>query len=144
MNTVLSDPAGAGAAAAVGSVAAIAVQVEPFILGIQSGVLFTAVAGALFGLAHTDPERWQRLFRPPTGDVRRDAIFTCLRALAFAFTLAANAVCAAWAVSAFPHFPGMNWALAVPAAPLAGLMAFGSQHLIPRAIAAMTRWLDRK
>lgn len=143
MNTVLNDPAGAGAAAAVG-VAAIAVQVEPFILGIQSGVLFTAVAGALLGLAHTDPERWRNLFRAPTGDIKRDAIATCLRALAFAFTLMANAICAAWAVSAFPHFPGMNWALAVPAAPLAGLLAFGSQHLIPRAIAAASRWLDRK
>jgi hypothetical protein len=143
MNTVLNDPAGAGAAAAVG-VAAIAVQVEPFILGIQSGVLFTAVAGALFGLAHTDPERWQKLFRPPTGDKLRDAAGTCFRALSFAFALIANAVCSAWAISAFPHFPGMGWAHAVPAAPLAGLVAFGSQHFIPRAIAAATRWLDRK
>lgn len=143
MSTVLDDPAGAGAAAVVG-VAAIAVQIEPFILGVPSSVLFTAAAGALFGLAYTDPERWSRLFRASTGSRIHDAAGTLTRALAFAFTLAGNAVASSWAISALPHFPGLQWMHPIPPEPLAGLVAFSSQHVIPRALAAISRWLERK
>lgn len=136
-----ADVAALKAAAAAGAVATVAPAV---ILGVEGGTLLAAVAGALFALAYSRPEAWGRLFELPSGTVLQRLLQFSGRAWLLAFSVAANAFIAAWSVSAAPHFPGMAWAAAAPAAPLAGLVAFGAQQLVPKALAAAERWFDSR
>ena len=54
----------AGVAAATVTVTSIPVEAAP-ILGIPVDVLLAACAGALFGLAYTKPETWERIMKLP-------------------------------------------------------------------------------
>lgn len=117
---------------------------QTFILGIPAGVLLAACAGALFGLAYTQPEAWGRLLAIPPGSTLTRAGWIALRACGLLTTLCAIALSSAWSVSVLPHLPGFGWASDVPPVPFAGLLAFTGQRFIPKAIAAGERWLDSR
>lgn len=128
------------ATAAAGVVAEIA-KVQPEILGAPVGVLLAAHAGALFGLSQTPPEKWGSLLVIPEGlSPGRRAMAVGRRALGIAFALVANAFACAWTVAWLPHF--VESAKNAPLAAGAGLLAFGGQHLIPRAFKAAGQRLD--
>lgn len=134
----------AEAAGAVAGVTAAVVQAQPMILGIPAGVLLAACAGALFGLAYTHPEAWGRLLSIPPGSRLYRIGWVILRASGLLTTLCAIALVSAWAVSVVPHVPMLTWSADVPPIPFAGLLAFAGQRVIPRALAAAERWLDRR
>ena len=140
----MSDPIipAAHAAAIATGVTAVAVQTGPLLLGIPAGVLLAACAGALFGLAYTKPEVWARLMAIPDGTRASRFVWVVVRASGLAFTLLGAALACGWAVSAAPHVPGFGWTGEIPPVPLAGLLAFGAQRLIPAALNAASRKLD--
>ena len=130
----------AGAAAGVASLAAAGQTV----LGMQADVFLVAAAGALFGLAYTDPKLWARWLAVPAGTWSYRLAWLCLRAGGLAFTLLANAVIASWVTQALPHVPAFAWTASIPPQALGGLLAFASQRLIPKALARGERILDGK
>ncbi len=123
-------------------VAAVAVPPEAHYLGIPVGVLLAAFAGALFGLAYTPPEKWGDLVKVPAGPAIKRYGWISLRACGMLFTLSGIAVVSAWSVATAPFLPLFAWTKGIPAIPAAGLLAFAGQHLIPRALNAMSRWID--
>ena len=130
--TLVAVAAAAGAAAA---------KVQPEILGAPVGILLAAHAGALFGLSQTPPEKWGSLLVIPEGLTRaQHALAVLRRGLGIAFALVANAFACSWAVAWLPHF--VESAKNAPLAAGAGLLAFGGQHLIPRAFKAAGQRLD--
>lgn len=120
-----------------------AVVAPDSVLGVPPSVLLAACAGALFGLAYTPPERWGTLLKIPEGTAWKRRAWVVLRAGGLVFTLVANAFACSWATQAVPHVPLLTFTAGIPAAALAGLLAFGSQHIIPRALQAAVRKLDR-
>lgn len=127
-------------AAAVG----VAATVPAMILGIHAATLAAATAGALFSLAYSRPDSWGGELALPEGPVGRRMAVAALRIGSLSFTLAANAMVAAWAVSTLPHLPGLQWTGTIPEPPLAGLIAFAGQHVVPRLLAWASRWLDAR
>lgn len=127
--------------AAAATVTPVLVDTAPTILGVPAGVLLAACAGALFGLAYTPPKLWQDLLAIPEGSAAKRATWVAVRSFSLAFTLAANAIASAWAVSAVPHVPGMGWTGGIPPVPAAGLLAFSAQHVIPHALGFIKRKL---
>lgn len=131
------------AAQLAGVVTAATVTVVPtgaVWLGIPSDVLLAAAAGALFGLAYTRPETWQRFMALPKGSAAKRALFVAVRALGLVFTLACNALLAGWVVEILPHLPMASWAAKIAPQPFAGVLAFVGQFTIPRAIKAIEDW----
>jgi hypothetical protein len=47
-----------------------------------------------------------------------------------------------WIAVATPHVPGLAWTAGIGPKPVAGVLAFAGQHLVPRALNAGARWLD--
>lgn len=137
-------PARAADLATGASVATLVVQTQAEIVGIPSGVLLAACAGALFGLAYTKPEDWGRLVSIPAGTRMVRFGWVALRAFGLLFTLTTIAFVSGWAVSTMPHFPLFAWLAQVPPIPFAGLLAFSGQRIFPRALGAIERWLDRR
>jgi len=135
---------GAKAVGAVAGVTAVTVGTHPVFLGIPSDVLLAAFAGAMFGLAYTKPEAWGKLLDIPPGSALRRAGWLLLRSGGVAFTLSSIALASAWSVAVAPHFPMLEWTGEVPPIPLAGLLAYGGQRLIPKALDAGSRWFDRR
>lgn len=113
------------------------------VLGVPPPVLLAAVAGALFGLAYTPPERWGTLLAIPKGSPWKRRTWVAIRAGGLVFTLTANAFACSWATQAAPHVPLLTFTAGIPAAALAGLLAFASQHIIPKVLQAAVRKLDR-
>lgn len=129
-----------GVAAGVG-MAGIAAGSAPM-LGTTADVLLVACAGALFGLAYTDPELWKRLLAPPDGGQLQRVAMLAARVTGLTFTTAANAWASAISVQVLPHLPMLDWTGNIAPTAAAGAIAFGGQHLIPRALDAGKRWLD--
>lgn len=136
-----ADTTAIKASAAVAGVAASAPAVA---LGIGLETLIAATAGALLSLAYSRPDAWGRLLELPQGALGRRAAVAAGRAVGLAFTMAANAVVAAWLVHTLPHVPGFPWVGNIPQPPLAGLLAFGAQHFVPRLLAFGERWIDAR
>lgn len=134
----------AEAGAASSAVASIVVAAQPTILGIGSALLLACLAGSLFGLAHTRPEAWGRLIALPDGTRLKRLGWLVLRAFGLLFTVAAVAVFCGWAVSLLPHTPGFAWLKDVPPVPMGGLLAYGGQRWIPRALGAVDRLIERR
>lgn len=142
MNT---DPVTAAKATAAATAAtALAVGGASPILGVPADVFLVACAGALFGLAYSGPEFWKRWLSVPEGAPRRRIVWVVLHAIGLAFTLAANAWVAGIGAQALPHVPFMGWTANITPQATAGLLAFGAQHIIPRAMALLGRWLDKR
>lgn len=138
----MSDLKFTALATAVAGAMAEAAKIQPEILGAPIGALLAAHAGALFGLSKTPPEQWGSLLAIPGGvapGARMAAVTR--RAVGILFTLVANAFACAWVVAWLPHF--FESAKDAPLAAGAGLLAFGGQHLIPRAFKALGRRVDR-
>lgn len=135
---------GAKAVGAAAGVTAVTLNAHPVFLGIPSDVLLAAFAGAMFGLAYTRPEAWGTLLDIPPGSTAKRAGWLLLRTSGVAFTLSSIAIASAWAIAVAPHFPLLTWTGDVPPIPLAGLLAYGGQRLIPKALEAGGRWLDRR
>lgn len=132
-------------AAAVGAgLTATVVTQQALFLGIPAGVLLAAFAGALFGLAYTQPEAWGRLLSIPPGSRLARLGWIVLRAGGLLTTLAAIALVSGWSPSVLPHVPGFGWAKDIPQVPFAGFLAFTGQRFIPRAFSAGERWLDNR
>lgn len=125
-------------------VAAVAVPPEAEYLGIPVSVLLAAFAGALFGLAYTPPEKWGALVKVPEGPALKRYGWISLRACGMLFTLSGIAVVSAWAVATAPYLPMLSWAKGIPAIPAAGLLGFAGQHIIPRGLGAISRWMDAR
>lgn len=121
------------------TVTTVPVGADP-ILGIPVDVLLAACAGALFGLAYTRPETWQRIMALPDAKPWRVALFILVRALGLVFTLACNALLAGWVVAILPHLPLAAWTAKIAPQPFAGVLAFAGQFAIPRAIRAIEEW----
>lgn len=130
--------------AAGAAVTATVITQQTLILGIPAGVALAACAGALFGLAYTNPEAWGRLLAIPAGTRMVRAGWVVLRTGGLLTTLCAIALSSAWSVSVLPHIPFFGWAGDIPPVPFAGLLAFTGQRFIPKAIAAVERWLDSR
>jgi hypothetical protein len=135
---------GAKAVGAAAGITAVTLNAHPVFLGIPSDVLLAAFAGAMFGLAYTRPEAWGTLLDIPAGSTAKRAGWLLLRTGGVAFTLSSIAIASAWAIAVAPHFPLLTWTGDVPPIPLAGLLAYGGQRLIPKALEAGGRWLDRR
>ena len=103
-------------------------------------MLLASSAGALFGLAYTKPETWERFMAIPQGSLGRRAGFATLRAMALIFTLSANAVVAGWGVDILPHVPLFSWTAKLAPQPFAGVTAFAGQYLIPKGLEAIGSW----
>lgn len=129
-----------GTAAAAAAVS----TVSPGFLGITSPVLLACLAGALFGLAHTQPEKLGKLLEIPLGGRAKRASVLLLRTAGVAFTLAAVAVFCGWLVTLLPHAPGFAWLKEVPAVPVGGVLAYGGQRWIPRVLSAVDRLIERR
>lgn len=139
MDTTAAVPAGVAA-----GVTAVTVQTALIILGIPAAVLLAAFAGALFGLAYTAPDAWGRLLDIPAGTSATRLGWFLLRAGGLCVTLCAIALASAWSVSVLPYFPLLTFLRDVPEVPMAGITAFAGQRLIPHALSAGERWLDRR
>lgn len=140
-------PAADGAAAV--AVTSVVMQGQTQILGLPGALLLACFAGALFGLARTNPEAWGSLLSVPPGSPGRRAGWVMLRAAGLATTLSGIAFCSGWAVFVLPHVEaaGMTpfgWMADVPMLPLGGTIAFAFQTVFPRAVAAVERWFDRR
>lgn len=129
----------AGVAAATVTVTSIPVDASP-ILGIPVDVLLAACAGALFGLAYTKPETWERIMKLPEGSPWKRAACLAMRVLGLAFTLGCNALLAGWVIAILPHLPMAAWTAKIAPQPFAGVLAFVGQFTIPRAIRAIEEW----
>lgn len=130
---------------AVGSgVAATVVTHQAMFLGIPAGVLLAAFAGALFGLAYTQPESWGRLLTIPPGSRWARVGWVVFRAGGLLTTVAGIALLSGWSPQVIPHVPGFGWAKEIPPVPFAGFLAFTGQRFIPRGFAAVERWLDNR
>lgn len=128
----------AGAAA----LATAAVTPEAVILGVQTGVLLAGLAGALFGLAYSPPGTLDKLVPDKKLGHMEAAGRASVQLLILIFGLLTNAFVAAWVANLIPHmFPMFK---AVPHAPLAGILAFSAQHMIPKAFAAGEKFLNRR
>lgn len=117
----------------------------PMVFGIPIGIVLAAHAGALFGLAHTPPQKWSRVFSLPPGQSpwRRRASLAW-RIAGVLFTTSGNAFAVAAFVAVFPHLPAMGWAAKAPLGPGALVLAFGSQYLIIPAFQAGQRWIESR
>lgn len=125
--------------------AAVVAEVAPVatVFDIPIGVLLAAHAGALFGLAHTRPERWAQLFSLPANQRSwRRGLSLAWRIFGLVFTTCGNAFAIAAVVTLAPHLPGMGWAAKMPLAAGAFALAFGSQYLIVPALEAGQRWIE--
>lgn len=135
----------AEASGVIAGITATAAAGEPTsVLGIAIAVLLAAYAGALFGLAYTSPDTWGRLLSIPDGKPVVRLGWVLLRTGGLLTTVTVIAFVSAWSVSVLPHVPMLTWLAKIPQVPLAGLFAFGGQRLIPRALGAAERWLDRR
>ena len=138
------EPVSAASAAAALGAAAVTVTAVPIeatpILGIPVDVLLAASAGALFGLAYTKPETWQRFMGLPAGTLAMRIGWTAARAAGLLFVLGCNALLAGWGVDIIPRVPGFGWTAAITAQAFAGVLAFAGQFLIPRGIRAVEDW----
>jgi len=129
-----------------GAVAAAAVTITTVppehvaVLGIAADTLLAACAGALFGLAYTKPETWQRFMALPDGTLGERVLCATLRGAGLLFTLACNALLAGWCVEILPHLPSMTWTAKIAPQPFAGVLAFAGQFTIPKAIRAIDEW----
>lgn len=129
----------AGTAAAAVTVTAVPVEAVN-VLGIAADTLLAACAGALFGLAYTKPETWQRFMALPNGSTAQRALWAAVRGGGLLFTLACNALLAGWCVEILPHLPMMAWTSKVAPQPFAGVLAFVGQFTIPKAIRVIEEW----
>lgn len=141
----MSEPLAAGQMAAGIVVAAVTVTTIPadatMVLGIPVDVLLAACAGALFGLAYTKPETWERFMSPiPAKGTAKRSAWIAARVAGLAFTLACNALLAGWVVEIIPHLPMARWTANLAPQPFAGVLAFVGQFTIPRAIQAIDEW----
>lgn len=138
------EPMSVGKAAAAVAATAVTITAVPMapepVLGIPVDVLLAAAAGALFGLAYTKPETWQRFMALPEGSPYARYGCAALLAIGLLFTLACNALLAGWATEVLPHLPMMKWTANVAPQPLAGILAFAGQFAIPRGIKAVEEW----
>jgi len=137
------EPTTAASTAAALTAAAVTVTSVPVdapqLLGIPADVMLAACAGALFGLAHTKPETWERFMALPEERLARVACII-IRGAALLFTLACNALLAGWGVDILPHIPGFGWTAKIAPQPFAGVMAFAAQYAIPKGIKALEEW----
>lgn len=130
--------------AALGAVAAAvaaASPVPPEILGAPLPLLLAAFAGALFALAQTPPAKWGSLLSLPTGFTGWQRYVAGIgRGAGIMLALTSVAFVSAWTLALAPHF----WVKLkdAPLAPGAGLVAYGFQHVVPRAFAALGRRID--
>lgn len=128
-----------GTAAAAVTITAVPTE-HMAVLGIAADTLLAACAGALFGLAYTKPETWQRFMALPDGTLGERVLCATLRGAGLLFTLACNALLAGWCVEILPHLPGMTWTAKITPQPFAGVLAFAGQFTIPKAIRAIEEW----
>lgn len=135
---------GAKAIGTVAGVTAVTLGTHPVFLGIPSDVLLAAFCGAMLGLGFTKPEKWGSLLEIPSGTALQRVGWLSLRAGGIAFTVTTVAIVSAWGIAAAPHFPMLQWTGDIPPIPLVGLLSFSGQRLIPAALSAGTRWLDRR
>jgi hypothetical protein len=127
--------------------AAAATELVPIatVFGIPVGILLAAHAGALFGLAHTPPDRWAQLFSlPPDQPHWKRTVSVAWRIAGLLFTTSGNAFAIAWLVTIAPHLPGMGWSHKAPLAAGAGLLAYASQYLIVPALETGQRWIEAR
>lgn len=132
---------------ATAAAAAVVTEVLPVatVFGIPVGILLAAHAGALFGLAHTPPERWTQLFTlPPNQPPWKRTVSLGWRLAGLLFTTSGNAFAIAWAVTLGPHVPFLAWAAKMPLAAAAGFLAYGSQYLIVPAFEVGQRWIEAR
>lgn len=130
--------------AVAAGVTSVILPPHPALLGIPSDVLLAAFCGAMLGLGYTKPEAWGQLLSIPAGSRLKQIGWLLLRSGGIAFTVTTVAVVSAWSVAAAPHVPMLNWTGDIPPIPLVGLLSFGGQTLIPRALEAGARWFDRR
>ncbi len=136
----MSDPATiAKTLGAAGGVAAAAPVVVIF--GVELGMLTAAAVGALLSLAYSRPAAVTPKKPLPESPPFKRLLVLAGRASAMAFTLTALAIVSAWTAMALPHVPGGGWAAKLPAEPFAGLLAFGGQYVLPRALALANSWV---
>lgn len=139
----MTDPSagaiGAGAAAAV-----VAVAPAATFMGAPLPMLTAAVTGALFGLAYTKPEAWAKLTEIPAGKPWRRCLWFGFRASGVAFTLLATAFFIVWTLLVAPHYEWTAWLGKGPQEPLAGMFSFIGLRLIPPAIEAGRRIIERR
>lgn len=138
----MSGGADTAAIKAAGAVGGVALAAPTVVLGIGLETLIAATAGALFSIAYSRPDVWGRLLELPTGPLGRRVVIATGRALLLALTMGASAVVGAWLVYAIPGVPGFLWVGQIPQPPLAGLLAFGCQHWIPRLLSLGERIID--
>jgi hypothetical protein len=138
----MSLDGGVGQAVAIATAVTItAVPVDHVaVLGINADTLLAACAGALFGLAYTKPETWQRFMALPEGTRAERALCAILRGGGLVFTLACNALLAGWLVEILPHLPMLGWTARIAPQPFAGVLAFVGQFTIPKAIRSIEEW----
>ncbi len=127
-----------------GMVGGVALAAPTVVLGIGLETLIAATAGALLSLAYSRPDVWGRLLELPSGPLGRRVLIAIGRAFMLALTMAASAVVGAWLVHIVPGVPGFAWVGQIPQPPLAGVLAFGSQHWIPRLLSLGERFLDAR
>lgn len=135
-------PVAQAAGVAAGVTAVAVTSSGSIVLGIPAAVLLASCAGALFGLAYTKPELWARLMAIPAGSKGYRLAWVVVRASGLMFTLVSSAVACGWFVSAAPHVPMLGWTGEIPPVPLAGLLGYGAQRLIPAALNRATRKVD--
>lgn len=128
----------AGVTAAASAIAAP----EIAILGIGTNILLAALAGALFGLAYSPPGTIHKILPHKALGRYEAAGHVSVQLLLIIFGLCANAVIASWVAQIAPHL--FSILKPVPHAAFAGVLAFGAQHLIPKAFAAAGGWLEKR
>jgi hypothetical protein len=122
------------------SSAAIAAGNDPYLLGIPVLSLMAAIAGALFGLAYSPPDVLGRLLSALESD-ERQPWKVAASVVGLFFVLSGNALASGWASEVVPKL--FDVLKGVPTAPLAGLLAFSAQRLIPQALKASSKLFER-
>lgn len=112
------------------------------ILGISTNILLAALAGALFGLAYSPPGTLQKIIPHKALGRYEAAGHVSVQMLFIIFGLCANAVLAGWLSQILPHAVALL--KPVPHAPMAGVLAFAAQNMIPKVFAAAGGWLEKR
>jgi hypothetical protein len=128
---------------------ALTLQGQADVLGASPAMLLAAMAGALFGLSQKKPRVLARLQSQlavtPAEAYGRRSVLVLVGGFGLMFVLVTNAFVSSWTAVAAPHVPLLASLIGgVPEIPRAGLIGFGAQLLIPKALAAAGRWLDTR
>lgn len=119
-----------------GAAAALSVS-APLYFGVSGPTVLAAFAGAMASLAYAKQDEWAAILKP-TGSTTKERWIASLKATAgVAFALVASAFVASWTTIVIPHLPMLAFMQEIPRAPMAGILAFGNQWLIPVAVKAM-------